>query len=117
MNGKPNKKQQDFHDWARSLGCFVQKGYEPVAIHHIKGSKMKLKGVKGAGEWYVLPVSYFWHQSGENDAAIHINRKRFESFWEMSEKDFWICLIDDYESQFNRKPMTEEEYQIIVDRA
>jgi hypothetical protein len=87
------------------------------SLHHIKGSKMKLKGVDNAGEWYVLPVDYYWHQDGKNPNAIHTNRKAFEKFWEMSEKDFWIELINDYEQDYGYKPMSDEEYQIIVDRA
>ena len=117
MNGNPTAAQKRFHDWCRALGCYVQRGCEPVSIHHIKGAKMKLKGCKGAGEWYVLPLSYHWHQDGSNDSAIHVNRKKFEEFWEQTEKDIWQDLIFDYEYQFGQKPMSESDYKIIKDRA
>lgn len=117
MNGNPTASQKRFHEWCRDWGCYVQDGCANVAIHHIKGSKMKLKGCDKPGEWFVLPVSYYWHQDLKNDCAIHTNRKAFEEFWEMSEKDFWICLIKDYEFNEGHKPMSESEYQIIVDRA
>ena len=117
MNGKPSKKQKDFHDWCRfDYGCVVS-GMNCDSIHHIKGAKMRLKGCKGAGEWYILPISYWHHQDGDNKSAIHVNRKEFEFKTKKTEKEWWIELIGDYEDEFDCKPMSEEEYQIIVDRA
>jgi hypothetical protein len=117
MNNKPSKKQQDFQDWARcEYGCVVS-GMNCDAIHHIKGARMKLKGVKGAGEWFILPLSYWWHQDGDNKRAVHVNRKEFAFYTKKNEKEWWIELIKDYQEEFGEKPMTEEEYQIILDRA
>ena len=115
MNGKPTEKQKKFHAWAREHGCIVS-SMNCDAIHHIKGAKMKLKGVDNAGEWFILPLSYWWHQDGSNDAAIHVNKKRFTLSQVQSEKGFWIELIRAYENEFGVKPMSEEEYQIIAER-
>lgn len=115
MNGNPTAAQERFHKWCRLQGCMVI-GSENPALHHIKGSKMKLKGVKNAGEWYVIPLSYFWHQDGSNDSAVHINKRKFESDT-ATQKIHWRILIRCYEAEFGEKPMSQEEYQIIVDRA
>lgn len=118
MNGKPTAAQKRFHRWAvHQWGCVVS-GLNAECLHHIKGARMKLKGVKGfAGEWYILPLTYYWHQDGENPNAIHPNRKAFEGLTGFTEKELWIGLIDGYETEFDKKPMSEEEYQIIVERA
>ena len=118
MNGKPNKKQKDWHNWCRdSHRCVVGLGATD-SIHHIKGARMRLKGVKGfAGEWYVIPLSYWWHQDEKNQAAVHTNKREFERATGMTEKEHWVRLVGIYEMDYGEKPMTEEEYQIIVDRA
>ena len=117
MNGKPTRKQKKFHEWAREQGCITDCGRGPVAIHHIKGARMRLKGVDDyAGEWFILPVSYGWHQDGSNKAAIHTSRKEFVKFWELTEKDLWLILMARHKEQFGFYPMTDEEYQIIKDR-
>ena len=117
MNGNPTKKQKDFHKWCiEELGCVINEG-DDASLHHIKGTKANLKGVKGFGEWYVLPLSYWWHQDGRNKAARHINKMLFEFESGGTEKYHWIMLIKKYEEIHCRKPMSEEEYQIIVDRA
>ena len=116
MNGKPTAEQKRFHDWCRDFGCIVS-GDMCDSIHHIKGAKMKLKGVKGAGEWYILPLSYRWHQDERNIAAIHVNRKKFVGYTGLTEKEFWIDLIKLFEDSMGKKPMSEAEYQIIVNRA
>jgi len=116
MNSNPTKKQRDFHQWCRNYGCIASGFLNADSIHHIRGAKMKLKGVKNAGEWYVLPLSYWWHQDGDNRCAIHVNKNSFE-LATCSQKTHWLMLIADYEVQFGCKPMSENEYQIIVDRA
>ena len=116
MNGKPTAEQRRFHEWCREQGCAISTG-KCDAIHHIKGSRMKLKGCKNPGEWYVLPISFWWHQDGENPAAIHINKKQFELTTGRTEKEFWERLISYYEFEYSKKPMSEEEYQIIMERA
>ena len=117
MNGNPTAAQKRFHEWARnSHWCIVGLGYVD-SIHHIKGSKMKLKGVRKAGEWFILPLSYWWHQDGNNPAALHVNRKEFERVTGRTEKEHWTRLINIYSCDFGHKPMSEEEYQIILDRA
>lgn len=115
MNGNPTAAQKRFHEWCRGQGCMIV-GSESPALHHIKGSKMKLKGVKNAGEWYVIPLSYFWHQDGSNDSSVHINKTNFETVT-TTQKVHWEILIRCYEVEYGRKPMSQEEYQIIVDRA
>jgi len=116
MNGKPTAAQKRFHQWCREFGCIITFRSNP-AIHHIKGSKMNLKGCNNPGEWYVIPLSYWWHQDGLNNAAIHINKTLFQFETEGTEKNHWIKLIQHYEDEHNKKPMSEEEYKIIVDRA
>jgi len=119
MNGNPSKKQKNWHNWLRSRGCSIQGDFNDgrLSIHHIKGSKMKLKGVKNAGEWYCICLSYWWHQDGNNPEARHINKKAFEAGTGKTEKLHWIWAVELYESFHGCKPMSEEEYQIIKDRA
>jgi len=116
MNGNPTAAQKRFHEWCREQGCVIKSSENP-ALHHIKGSKMKLKGVKNAGEWYVFPVCYWWHQDGSNKNAIHVNRSNFVRVLCYTEKDYWLDIMADYRCEFGEYPMSEEEYQIIKDRA
>ncbi len=116
MNGSPTKKQRDFHDWCRDFGCIINYENNP-AIHHIKGSKMKLKGCNNPGEWYILPLSYWWHQSGLNNNAVHNNKTLFEFKTGKTQKIHWIELMAHYEAEHGEKPMSEDEYQIIIERA
>ncbi|MGB1303988.1 hypothetical protein [Pseudoalteromonas marina] len=113
MNGNPTKKQKDFHDWCREQGCIIS-GDIPV-IHHIKGSKMKLKGCDKPGEWYVIPLADKYH-SPYSKNSVHENKKQFERDW-MTEKQLWIELMKKYERQFNELPLSFNEYQIIKERA
>ena len=116
MNGNPTAAQKRFHDWCRGYGCMLSMAPN-VSIHHIGGSKMKLKGCKKPGEWYVIPLSYFWHQDGDNKNARHINKSRFIEYCGRTEKELWLKLISEYESQNFEKPMSEEDYIIIAGRA
>ena len=117
MNGTPTAKQRSFQSWCRDeYGCVVS-GLNADSIHHIKGSKMPLKGCNKPGEWYVLPISYWWHQDGDNKAAIHVNRKEFALKTNKTEKEWWVKLIADYEEFTGKKPMSEEEYKIILESA
>ena len=109
-------EQTRFQDWCRSNGCVIE-GAEWPSLHHIKGRKMKLKGVKIPGEWYVLPVSYYWHQDGTNPAAIHINRTKFVETLRMTEKQFWLVLMEQYKAEKGSYPMPLYEYEIIKERA
>lgn len=114
MNGNPTAAQKRFHDWCRDRGCIIGDG-EPV-IHHIKGARMKLKGVKGlAGEWYILPLNDYYHNPLSKN-SVHENKKQFEKNW-ASEKSLWQLLMTNYYVQFGKHPMSEEEYLIILDRA
>lgn len=116
MNSKATAEQKRFHQWCRDQGCIINGSSEP-ALHHIKGGKMKLKGVKNAGEWFVLPVCYWWHQDGSNPNAIHTNRKSFVTCLGATEKQWWELLMGNYFVEFGHYPMSEEEYQIIAVRA
>jgi hypothetical protein len=77
---------------------------------------MRLKGCKKAGEWYVIPLSYFWHQDGNNKSALHVNKSNFIEAV-ATEKSLWCLLMSEYYVEHGEFPMSEEEYQIIVDRA
>ena len=116
MNGNPTATQKRFHQWCRDNGCVID-GTEHPAIHHIAGAKMKLKGVKSAGEWYCIPVSYYWHQDGTNPAAIHVNKAEFVEGFRMTEKEFWLVLMEQYKAEKGSYPMPEHEYEIIKERA
>lgn len=115
MNGKPTVRQQWFHDWARRYGCIVDKSEHP-AIHHISGSKMKLKGVKSAGEWFIIPLSYYWHQDGTNPSAVHVNKYMFELENGLTQREMWVELMEGYKLEKGEYPMPDHEYQIIKDR-
>ena len=111
MNGNPTAEQKRFHEWSREYACCIC--FCAPAIHHIKGSRMKLKGCKNPGEWFVLPLCHKHHQGSE---GIHTNKKKFIEK-NQSEKTLWTWMIHDYELGHGQKPMSEEEYQIIVERA
>lgn len=100
-------------------GCSVQGGMSDgrLSLHHIKGSKMKLKGVKKPGEWYVLCLSYWWHQDGTNPAARHVNKNRFEREIGKTEKELFIDKVAEYELIYGHKPMDEFIYQQLIERA
>jgi len=111
MNGKPTAAQKRFHDWCRDFGCVVC--LCDTAIHHINGSRMKLKGCKNPGEWYILPLCYRHHQ-GED--GIHTDKKKFTERYR-PQKEIWKDLIHEYKNEHGTFPMSEEEYQIIMERA
>lgn len=111
MNGQPTAAQKRWHNWVREQDCNIC--FTWCAIHHIKGARAKLKGVKGFGEWYILNLCHKHHQG---DVGIHTNKKAFERKWG-TQKSLWTELIEEYEQQCGQKPMSEEEYQIIVERA
>ena len=119
MNGNPTKAQQDWQKWLRDQGCAVQGALNDgrLSIHHIGGSKMKLKGVKKPGEWYCICLSYYWHQDGNNPEARHVNKKGFERGSGKTEKLHWLAAVGLYKAMFGNYPMTDEEYEIIKERA
>lgn len=116
MNGTPSAEQKRFHQWCRDYGC-VLTNWDSPDIHHIKGSKMKLKGCIKPGEWFIIPVISAWHNYYGKPLAIHADKKGFEKYWNTTEKELWIDLIRRYEQEHGHKPMSEAEYQIIKDRA
>jgi len=120
MNSNPTKAQTDWHQWLLDYGCSVGGGMGgPLALHHIGGSKMKIKGLnkEKPGEWYCICLSYWWHQDGRNPAARHVNKKRFERETGMTEKQMFVERVEMYERIYGRKPMGERIYQLIVERA
>jgi len=115
MNSQSSAEQKRFQKWCRGYGCVISG--DRAAIHHIGGAKMKLKGCKNPGEDYVIPLSYWWHQDGNNPAARHVNKKEFEKQVGSTEKELWINLIAIYEGCNGKKPLPEHEYEIIKERA
>lgn len=111
MNGNPTAAQKRFHEWCRENGCIECFDKNP-SIHHIKGSKMKLKGCVKPGEWFVIPLCYKHHQGPR---GIHASKKAFEYLYG-TEKELWDDIIAIYEEEHGHKPMSEEEYQIILER-
>ena len=111
MNSNPSAKQKRFHNWCREHGCMVCR--EETAIHHIKGSKMKLKGCVKPGEYYILPLCYYHHQGL---GGVHTDKRLFVSR-HGTEKDLWRDLIDIYEKQYDEKPCSELTYLSIIVRA
>lgn len=111
-------EQERWHQHLRDEGCCIQGEMSDGrnAIHHIKGRKANLKGVKGFGEWYVICLSYWHHQDGRNPSARHINKYRFE-LENGSEKDLFIESVKRYQEIYGKNPMEEFEYQQIIERA
>lgn len=88
----------------------------PTRIHHIKGSKMKLKGCRNPGEWYIIPLCDY-HHSPYSKNSVHENKRFFEGVWGQQKK-LWQIIVERYQDEHDgEKPMSEEEYQIIKDRA
>ena len=115
MNGNPNSRQKDWHNWLRDTGCAVTGASHPT-IQHIKGARMRLKGVDGfAGEWYCYGLCFEYHLGNRHD-SLATSKRAFNSTWG-SERNIWIKTIERYENQYGKKPMSEAEYKIIVDRA
>ena len=77
---------------------------------------MKLKGVKKAGEWYCICLSYWHHQDGDNPNARHVSKHKFQKKHQTTEKVLFTRAVELYEAYYGEKPMTEEEYQIILER-
>lgn len=119
MNGNPTSKQKRWHEWLIFNGCAISSHYNDgnLSLHHIGGSKMKLKGVKKPGEWYCICLSYWHHQDGSNKAARHVNKYLFQIENQTTEKDLFIKSVEKYRKKFGETPMSEEEYKIIVERA
>ena len=112
MNGNPSKIQKDWHDWLREYGCQIT-GQPYPTIQHIIGARRKLKGVKGlAGEWYCYGLCFELHL-GDHPNSLKISKKRFVDEFG-TEKEIWIRAVLRYELEKGQKPMTEEEFKIIV---
>jgi len=111
VNSNPTAKQKRWHQWLRDSGCAIC--HNPTAIHHIAGSKMKLKGVKKPGEWFCVPLCYNHHQG---DDGIHANKRAFEKK-HGTEKELFKCMVEIYGINHEDKPMSEADYQAIMDRA
>ena len=111
MLGNPSKAQKDWHEWLRNCGCFICS--DDAAIHHIKGSKMKLKGFIKPGEWYVLPLCYNHHQG---DEGVHTNKRNFEKR-HGTEKEMFERAVETYEIENRAYPMSEEDFNAIMERA
>lgn len=115
MNGNPSKKQKDWHNWLREFGCQLTGQMHPT-IQHIKGARMRLKGVKGfAGDWYCYGLCFELHL-GSSPNSLAVSKRQFMSDFG-SEKSIWDKAVKIYEDQFGFKPMSEEVYQIIKERA
>ena len=117
MNGKSTW----FHDWCRRSGCIICKEEHPQ-IHHITGSKAKLKSVegfsvKGFGEKYVIPLCYWHHNDGSNEHARHPNKSAFVRYHCMTEKDMFLESMEIYKNEKGEYPFPDDEIEIIKDRA
>lgn len=117
MNGNPKAAQKEWHKWLRERGCVINR--KPPDIHHIGGSKMKLKGFNDQkpGEWYVIPLSPWWHRFPANPKAVHSNRKEFEKYTKKTEKQFFQMVVAEYEAEFGEKPMPEDLFNALIERA
>ncbi len=114
MNSNPTNEQARWQLWMFDRGCMITGGIPQ--LHHIGGSKMKLKGVKKPGEWYVIPLQPYYHKWDANKSAVHTNKKAFEREHGMTEKQFFEILVEEYELEHGRKPMSEMDYHAIIDR-
>jgi hypothetical protein len=111
LNGNPNAEQKRWHSWLRTTGCVITEG--PCEIQHIKGCKWRLKGIEKPGEWYVIPLSFWHHRDPRNNENVTDWRKRFEKKYG-SQQSFFIQRVQEYEAEFNTKPMSEETYLAIL---
>lgn len=111
MNGNPNKEQKDWHNWLRDRGCFICFAYP--SIHHVKGSKLKLKGIIKPGEWFCLPLCYLHHQGR---LGVHTDKRRFRALFG-TEKEIFSVLVDQYEVEMGEDLMDDKTYNAIMDRA
>jgi hypothetical protein len=111
LNGNPSKKQLDWHEWLRECGCVVCGDYNP-AIHHIKGSKMKLKGCVKPGEWFVIPLCYKHHQGVY---GIHTDKTFFNINFGY-EKHLWGNLMYEYTSTHDTRNLPLKDFIIIRER-
>jgi hypothetical protein len=117
MNSNHLTKDLDkFQTWCRQLGCIICKEEYPQ-LHHIQGAKRPLKGVERFGEKYVLPLCYWHHGDGCNEHARHSNKAAFVRYHCMTEKDMWIELMEIYKNEKGEYPFSEEEIEIIKERA
>lgn len=119
MNGNPTAEQKRWHNWIIENSLCAVSDEQLPELHHIAGAKKKLKGVKGFGEIYCIGLSYWWHRDGNNKFARHQNKKQFEKKVGETEKEMWQRLALEYYEIFGYYPckITEEEYQIILERA
>lgn len=115
INGQASAAQKRWHNWLRDYGCQITQQPYPT-IQHIKGARMRLKGVPGyAGEWYCYGLCHELHL-GNYPTSLAVSKRRFINKYG-TEKDIWIRAVARYEEQYDRKPMSEEAYQIILERA
>jgi len=80
LSAAPNKAERDWMDAITQMGCCIcireGRGRTPAEVHHM------LAGGRRQGHLFTLPLCYWHHRSGRNDAEIvsrDQNRRRFEA--------------------------------------
>ena len=74
---RPSKKQQDFQNWMRGLGCVVC-GNQPE-VHHCCGSTAKHNKVE-IGQYFCIPLCSYHHRGPKGVHSMGKERKNFEKF-------------------------------------
>ena len=74
---RPSKKQQDFQNWMRSLGCIAKGCNGQAEIHHCAGSTAKHNKVD-IGQWWTIPLCSYHHRGSEGVHSMGRLRKNFE---------------------------------------
>lgn len=74
---RPNKDQQDFQNWMRSLGCRVCG--DPPEIHHCAGSTARHNKIE-IGQWWAIPLCSYHHRGPDGVHSMGKGRKDFEKF-------------------------------------
>ena len=74
---------------------------------------MKLKGFNDQkpGEWYVIPLWSQWHQLRHQNKAMFINKAGY------TEKQLFEIVVEEYEMEHGEKPMPEDLFNALIERA
>ena len=68
--------QLQWREWVRRQGCCVSNEDYAVQIHHVLGREAKSKGVGNIGHWYILPLSWRYHDVASDDPFNVTHHKR-----------------------------------------
>lgn len=111
MQYKKTKAHINWHCRLALSGCVLSGGYPE--IHHCIGASRKTKinlVSVWIGQWYALPLSYWWHRDPKNPNNITQNRKGFEAI-NGTEKELFALKCD----ELGDLPFDDDVLQGIMD--